>query len=152
MIIRSIFIFSVILLCRIGNSQTISPSYDSLTAVKYGADDYGMKKYVIAFLKKGPNRDLSKEEATKLQNEHMANIGRLAEEGKLVLAGPFLGDGNLRGIYVFAVESLEEAKELTSSDPAIKAGSLIMELHEWYGSAAVMAIPEIHDKVQKISF
>jgi hypothetical protein len=41
---------------------------------------------------------------------------------------------------------------LTNSDPAIQAGSLIMELHEWYGSAAVMAIPGIHDKIQKISF
>ncbi len=147
-----ISIFVLFLLANVSFAQDISPSYDSLTASKYGADDYGMKKYVMAFLKKGPNRDLTKEESIKLQNAHMENIGRLAEEGKLILAGPFFGDSDLRGIYIFDTQSLEEAKELTNSDPAIQAGSLSMELHEWYGSAAVMAIPGIHDKIQKISF
>ena len=58
----------------------------------------------------------------------------------------------MRGIYIFNVETIEEAKKLTETDPAIKAGSLIMELHEWYGSAGLMAVPEIHEKVQKVSF
>ena len=148
-----LFILSLLCFCtNYAAAQDISPTYDSIVAKKYGADDYGMKKYVIAFLKKGPNRDLSEQEANDLQAEHMKNIGKMADEGKLVLAGPFLGEGDLRGIYIFDVQSLQEAEELTNSDPAIKAGSLIMELHEWYGSAALMAIPEIHEKVQKISF
>lgn len=125
-------------------------SFDSIKAKEYGADDYGMKKYVMAFLKKGPNRDLDSLKAAELQNAHMANIGRLAEEGKLVLAGPFFGDGDLRGIYIFDVDNLEEAKQLTNSDPAIKAGSLVMELHEWYGSAAMMAINDLHRSIAKI--
>ena len=49
--------------------------YDAIAAKKYGADEYGMKKYVMAFLKKGPNRDRTKEEAAALQNAHMENIG-----------------------------------------------------------------------------
>lgn len=129
-----------------------SSSYDSIAASKYGADDYGMKQFVIAFLKRGPNRDRSQEEADKLQSAHMANINRLAEEGKLAVAGPFLGDSDLRGIYIFNVKTIAEAEALTNTDPAIKAGSLVMELHEWYGSAAVSAIPEIHETLQKTSW
>ncbi len=133
-------------------AQDSTVVFDSLYAQKLGADDYGMRSYVMAFLKSGPNRDQTEEEAQELQAAHMANIGRLADEGTLVLAGPFLDNGDLRGIYIFAVESVEEAEVLTATDPAIKAGRLIMELHPWYGSAAVMEVGEIHEKISKIKF
>lgn len=134
------------------NSATYSEStYDSVLVEKYGADKYGMKKYVIAFLKRGPNRSTDSVEVTQLQKAHLENINKLAEEGKLVLAGPFFGDDDLRGIYVFNVQSIEQAKKLTETDPAIQKGSLIMELREWYGSAAVVAIPEIHKKLEKVN-
>ncbi|WP_306643613.1 YciI family protein [Sanyastnella coralliicola] len=125
--------------------------YDSLLAARLGADDYGMHQYVMAFLKAGPNRDGTEEERAELQRAHMENIGRLADEGKLVLAGPFLDDGELRGIYIFDVQSIEEAEALTATDPAIQSGSLVMELHPWYGSAAVMQINEIHQQIAKIN-
>ncbi|PLX11617.1 MAG: hypothetical protein C0597_14770 [Marinilabiliales bacterium] len=125
--------------------------YDSTLVNEYGADQYGMKTYVIAFLKRGPNRSKDSVEAARLQKVHLENINQLAEEGKLVLAGPFFGDGDLRGIYVFDVNSIEEAEKLTESDPLIQSGGLIMELHKWYGSAAVMAIPEIHKKLEKVN-
>ncbi len=123
--------------------------YDSAAAIKYEADEYGMKKFVIAFLYRGPNRDRDSIEAAELQKGHMENINRLAEEGKLVLAGPFFGDEDLRGLDVFDVESIAEAEELTKSDPAIQAGSLRMDLKEWYGSAAVTAISDIHSTITK---
>lgn len=126
--------------------------YDSVRAKKYGADPYGMRKYVMAFLKKGPNRTTDSVEAARLQAAHMANIGRMAEAGKLALAGPFLGDGELRGIYIFNVETIAEAEALTNSDPAIKEGSLVMELKEWYGSAGLMMINEVHPTLAKESF
>ena len=134
-------------------NSTLSTSaavYNAEKAKAYGADDYGMKKMVIALLKRGPNRSIDSTKAAALQSAHMANIGKLAEEGKLLVAGPFFGDGDLRGIYVFDVQSIAEAEALTNTDPAIQAGSLKMELHEWYGSAAMMAIPELHKEVQKI--
>ncbi|MEM6804496.1 MAG: YciI family protein [Bacteroidota bacterium] len=130
-------------------TEASAKSYDETLAKKYGADDYGMKKYVMAFLKRGPNRDLDSLKAAELQAAHMANIGKMAEAGKLVIAGPFFGNDDLRGIYIFDVESLEEAKALTETDPAIQAGSLIMELKEWYGSAALMGINEVHPKLAK---
>ncbi len=118
--------------------------FDSIKAKAYGADAYGMKKYVFAFLKKGPNRAIEKDQAMQLQKAHLENIQRLTDLGKLVLAGPFLDGGDIRGIYIFNVESLEEAKTLTETDPAIKAGSLAMELKEWYGSAALIDVNKIH--------
>lgn len=131
------------------STQKSINGYDADLAQKVGADDYGMKKYVIAFLKRGPNRDQEKEESDRLQRAHMDNISKLAEEGKLVLAGPFLDDTDLRGIYIFDVETIEEAEALTKTDPAIQAGSLVMELHPWYGSAATSLVGEWHNKIQK---
>jgi uncharacterized protein YciI len=66
-----------------------------------------------------------------IQKGHMANINRLAEMKKLIAAGPFGDDGRLRGIFVFRVGSLEEAKALTAGDPAVQAGRLAMEIHPW---------------------
>ncbi len=127
-------------------------TYDSILAKKLGADDYGMKHYVMAFLKAGPNREQDSTTAAGIQKAHMANINRLAQEGKLVVAGPFEDDGELRGIFIFNVSTLEEAKALTDTDPAVKAGRLVMELHPWYGSAAMMEINPLHSRISKKSF
>ena len=125
--------------------------FDSLRAAKAGADDYGMRRYVMALLKEGPNRDQDSTEAALLQRAHLDNITRMAEEGKLVMAGPFFDDWEVKGIYIFAVETVEEAEELTRTDPAIQAGRLVMELHPWYGSAALMKAGEIHERLAKES-
>jgi uncharacterized protein YciI len=123
--------------------------YDAALADSLGADQYGMKTYVMAFLKAGPNRGQDSTAAAELQRAHMANITRLAEEGKLVLAGPFADDGELRGIYIFNVSSVEEARRLTETDPAIQAGRLVMELHPWYGSAALMQVNGLHKRLAR---
>lgn len=140
-----IFIFAlfIILSCNTGNK---SQGNNNL-AEELGADQYGMRKYVMAFLYKGPNRPQDSIKAAELQRAHLNNIGRLAEEGVLVLAGPFFGNGELRGIYIFDVETVEEAEKLTATDPAIQAGSLKMELIPWYGTAALMKVNEIHKQL-----
>ncbi|MBO2565327.1 hypothetical protein I6M28_11000 [Shewanella algae] len=124
-----------------------TPAYDKALAHALGADKYGMKPYVMAFLKAGPNRSGSKEQRAELQRAHMSHIQRLAQEGKLVLAGPFIDGGEWRGIYIFDVASLAEAEALTASDPAVQAGSLIMELKAWYGSAALLEVNRIHTRI-----
>lgn len=86
----------------------------------------------FAFLTRGEKWTPEKTPATEeIQKGHMANINRLAEMKKLIAAGPFGDDGRLRGIFVFRVGSLEEARALTATDPAVQAGRLAMELHTW---------------------
>ena len=126
-------------------------NYDSVLAKKLGADEYGMRHYVMAFLKNGPNKTMDSAQRSQILMAHLKNIGRLAKEGKLVVAGPFLDNGNFAGVYIFNVTTIEEAKTLTATDPAVKAGVFDMELHPWYGSAAMMQIVETHNKLQKYS-
>lgn len=161
---KQLFVFAtgVLLLTSCGTSETpesnetseekietLNEQFDAKLAKELEADDYGMHNYVMAFLKSGPNRDQDSLEAIKLQRAHLDNIKRLADEGKLVVAGPFLDDSEVRGIYIFNVATVEEAEALTKTDPAIKAGRLVMELHPWYGSAALMQVPKVHKKVSK---
>ncbi len=126
--------------------------YDSALARELNADDFGMRPYVMAFLYRGMNKTLSKDSMNSLQKAHLKNISRLAADGLLSLAGPFLDTGNLRGIYVFNVPTLAEADSLVQTDPAIQAGTLKMELKKWYGPASLTMIPELNLKVQRASF
>jgi len=127
------------------------PAYNAQLAQKLGADQYGMKTYVMAFLRSGPVKITDSVERAKLQNAHLKNIMRLAAEGKLIIAGPFLDNQEIRGIFVFNVATVDEAKKLTETDPAIKAGVLVMELHPWYGSAALVETVDIHKTIEKKS-
>ncbi len=142
-------ILSASMVCHAQDSTKTKPVYDAALAKKLGADEYGMKKYVLAFLKRGPHRLTDSVAAMKLQMAHLKNIGKLAAEGKLIVAGPFLDDQDIRGIFIFNVETVEEAKKLTETDPAIQAGSLVMELHPFYCSAALMEVVPIHNTIQK---
>jgi uncharacterized protein YciI len=91
-----------------------------------------MKQYWMVFLKKGPHRDQDSVTAAKLQQSHMANIDRLASLGKILVAGPFGDDGDLRGIFIMDCKNEEEAKELCGTDPAVQAGRLALEIHPWW--------------------
>lgn len=130
-------------------SQTIG--YDAALARRLNADEYGMHPYVMALLKPGPKRDQTPDEAKRLMKAHLENINRLAEQGSLVLAGPFSDEGPFAGIYVFKVKTIDEARALTATDPAIQAGRLEMELHPWYGSAALQEVNAIHKRLEKSS-
>lgn len=146
-------IIDVMVLLLMTNLSVAQQDYDAELAQSLGADDYGMKIYVLALLKPGPNQDQDQETAQQLQQAHLANIRRLAESGQLVLAGPFMpNEQDLRGIYVFDVATVEAAKQLTETDPAIQAGRLRMELIPWYGSATLPMINQWHKKISKKSF
>ena len=138
-----------------GYSQTadkpVNPKYDAELAKKLGGNDNGMKTYVMVILKTGPNDATIKgKEREDLFKGHMANIGRLADEGKLAVAGPFgKNDRTYRGLYIFNVTTVEEAQKIAETDPAVKAGIFVAEMTPWFGSASLMATPEIHKKISK---
>lgn len=126
-----------------------NPNYDAALAAKLGADDRGMKMYVLCFLKTGPLKVDDAKKRSELMAGHFDMINRLAAEGKLVLAGPFSEGGEFRGIYVFDVKTIEEAQKLTETDPSIKEGYFKVELIKWYGSAALMEVNGTHSKLTK---
>lgn len=97
-------------------------------------DTFLMQQYFIAFLKKGPNRNQSKEEADSLQALHMAHLGRMYEEGFADISGPFGDDGDIRGITIYNVPTLKMADSLANLDPMVKAGRLVIEVHPWWAA------------------
>ena len=139
-----------LLACATAPAQPPSPAgYDPALAQRLGADERGMRQYVLVILKTGPATNLSDEERTRLFNGHMANINRLAEAGQLVVAGPLgANQRQYRGIFIFAVSSVEEAAALVATDPAVEAGVFAYEAYPWYGSAALMELPTIHQRLQ----
>jgi uncharacterized protein YciI len=131
-------------------SQETKSTYDEKLAKSLNADERGMKQYVFCILKTGSNTTATDEEKKELFKGHMDNITRLAQEGKLALAGPFMkNERNYRGLYIFNVNTIEEAKALVATDPAVKANIFEAELTPWYGTAALQEILKIHEKLTK---
>jgi uncharacterized protein YciI len=92
-----------------------------------------LKQYFFVMLVRGPKAsDIDSLSLVKIQEGHMANINKMAESGKLQIAGPFGDDGNWRGIFIFDVATEEEVKELLKDDPAIQSGRLAYEIHPWW--------------------
>jgi len=91
--------------------------------------------FILVLLVRSPKApDMPKAELDKLQEAHIANIHRLADEGKLFKAGPtedFSGR-NVRGIFIFKTDSVDKAKEWVATDPTVKAGRLTPEFMKWY--------------------
>ncbi|MEZ5425135.1 MAG: YciI family protein [Pyrinomonadaceae bacterium] len=148
----SLFVSTAGVFAQTGKSPDKAPAepvYDAELAGQLGADEYGMRSFVLVILKTGPAKITDEKKRKELFEGHFANMGRLAKEGKLVLAGPFVEGGENRGLFVFDVKTIEEARALVDSDPSVKAGIFKAELIKWYGSAALLKIHEIHSKIQK---
>ena len=153
---RSIYlicVLSILLFAGAASGQKteslLPANYDEALAKKLGADELGMRSYVLVILKTGPKRVPDGKERTDMFAGHFANMKRLADAGKLVLAGPLDGVDGWRGLYVFAVSEIDDAKKLTETDPVIIKGEMIGEYHKYYGSAGLMMINEIHSRIAK---
>ena len=126
-----------------------NPRFDSNLAQQTGADDNGMGGSVLVILKTGGTRVPDGPDRNEMFKGHFANINRLAGEGKLVLAGPLDGVDGWRGLFVFATSDIEEAKKLIATDPVVTKGEMVPEFHKYYGSAALVLVNDLHDKVSK---
>jgi uncharacterized protein YciI len=92
----------------------------------------GMTVYYMGIISRGP--EWTQEETPQtiaLQEQHLAYIDTLSKDGVMVLAGPFLHDGTMRGIFLFKTDSFDAAKKLSQNDPAVKAGRLIVDVYPW---------------------
>src|SRR5271170_8141588 len=113
-----VLLFSLIALA--GSAFAQAPAQSSANSAQY---------FFVLLNRPANAPQMSKEAGEKLQEEHMANIRKMAAEHKLVIAGPFLDDTALRGIFVLQAESAALAREWADSDPAVKAGRLAAEVH-----------------------
>lgn len=147
------FLLFCVALGASAKAQKPNPDYDAALAKEYGADERGMKMYVLVMLKSGTNTTATKLETDSAFKGHFANMGRLVEENKLIVAGPFeKNDKNYRGLFILNTSSLDEAREIVATDPAVKANLLGADLFNWYGSAALAAYLKISEKVGKVKF
>lgn len=149
--LKPILFCLAILSCTSASAQ--QTTYNKHLADSLGADEYGMKSYVLVILKTGSNTTAAKPVVDSLFKGHMANIEKLAKEGKLVVAGPIhKNEKQYRGIFILNVKTIEEANSLLQTDPAVKGKLLDAELYKWYGSAALPLYLPSHDKVTKTKF
>lgn len=156
---KYLLIVATLLLTNLTNGQTksgkdsmnLNINYDKALAEKLGGDEYGMKSYFFVILKTGMNKPEDKNLINKSFEGHMVNIHRLVKENKLIVAGPFeKNNQNYRGLFIFNnIKTLQEAKDLLQTDPAISAGLLDYEIFNWYGSAALPEYLPVSDKIWK---
>ena len=103
-----------------------------------------MAIYYIYLLRKGsvwtPD---STPETEALQEAHLANFRRLADIGKVVINGPLVDSlmtgGDIRGVGVLKAASLREARDLLNTDPSVRAGRLVFEVHLWMINKGILA-------------
>ena len=130
-----------------GAGEAPKPPYEPALARSLGADEYGMRRYVLVILKTGPNKVAAGPERDEMFKGHFANMARLAAAGKLALAGPFDGVDGWRGLFIFAVPDITEAQALVATDPVIIKGEMVAEYHAYYGSAALMLVNDAHGRI-----
>lgn len=131
--------------------ETTTSGFNAELAKELGADAYGMRSYVFVTIKTGPNDATITDETERAElfKGHFENMGKWAEEGKLVLAGPFMDTPPKRGLFIFDVATIEEAQELVKDDPTVASGIFELEYAKYYGSAALKKVNEIHGTIQE---
>ncbi|MEO1049895.1 MAG: YciI family protein [Bacteroidota bacterium] len=110
---------------------------NDLCAQNEGAPSEIVKYYFVELITNPDRPELPKAQVDSIQGAHMANIGRMAQEGTLMLAGPFENGG---GIFILKVESMAAAEKLVARDPAVQAGRLLTEIRPWYTAKGMFAI------------
>lgn len=105
--------------------------------------DPSLVTYYFGLITKGPNFEAySLEDRAKIQKLHLDNISRLAGLGKLLVAGPFSDNGEWRGIFIYKCATIEEARALAATDPAVQTGRLKVEIHPWMTEKGTILDPE----------
>lgn len=143
-----LFWLSLVFAVSLAHGQ--GPGFDQELAESLGADDYGMKSYTFVILKTGSVVVNDEQEKQTLMRGHLDNITRLADEGKLIVAGPFgKNDLNYRGLFILTTPSTDEARDMLKTDPAIAAGVFDIEVLPWYGAAALGTYLETQERITK---
>jgi uncharacterized protein YciI len=93
-----------------------------------------LDSYTFVLLKRGPRAlEFSDEELERLQEQHLAHLRAMTEQGHLLIAGPFSEqpDESLRGFCLYRTD-LEETRRLAESDPSVQAGRMAVDIMTWW--------------------
>ena len=102
---------------------------------------WSMRTYVLTFLYRGAYSPADPAKAEELQRAHLAYFHTLRRSGKMILAGPFLDEGELRGICLYDSDSVEEVRAICLKDPAVIAGAFRVDVHPWYAAKGITFVP-----------
>ena len=101
------FLFLLILSFSLSATcQTDNPKFEKLLADSLGADDYGMKSYILVILKTGPKKIEDKKVLDSLFKGHMDNISVMASNGKLSFSFFCAGAVEIHNIQMHVIASL----------------------------------------------
>ena len=103
------------------------------------------EQFQLVILRAGDNPpQIQREEAMEIQKQHLAHMGGLARQGKILVAGPFSDqpDKTMRGMCIYRCASIDEARQLAEGDPAVKAGRLKVEVLTWNVEKGYMTFPK----------
>ena len=89
------------------------------------AESHPNRTYIVGLLRRGPNA------TSEFISLKLASLEAWKKAGAIVIGGQCLHDNELRGLYIFTVDSIEAAEALVSGDPAIQSGELQFEFHGW---------------------
>ena len=132
MLTRFVCGLAFLALANLASAEEAKPSPSSQPHSSAPAE---FDSFIVVLLVRPPNApDLPKTELEQLQEKHLANIRRLADEGKILKAGPFedYSGRNVRGMFILKTDSLEQARSWVGTDPSVKAGRLAPEYLKWY--------------------
>jgi len=110
---------------------------------------FEMESVQLVLLLRAPTwKALPAEESAALQKQHIAHLTAMGEAGKMVVAGPFSdqADPAYRGVCIYRVGSVAEARALAEQDPVVKAGQLRVEAMTWWYGKGYMTFPKAGEK------
>ena len=116
----------------------ILPMFTTAQEEKNLNEKFEMKEYYLVFLKEGPHRNQDSVTASKIQERHLAYLTKMYDDDKMSICGPLMDENAIKGMCVYHVGSLEEAKRLAEGDPAVKSGRLLVEVHPWYSAKGMI--------------
>jgi uncharacterized protein YciI len=103
------------------------------------------EQYQLVILRAGDNpQQLPRERVQEIQKQHLAHMEQLAQQGKILVAGPFTDqpDKTMRGMCIYRCGSVDEARQLAEQDPAVVAGRLRVEVLTWNVEKGYMEFPK----------
>lgn len=149
MVRHALLLASLLAAAGPGAARAAEPAtFDAELARRTGADERGMRQYVLVILKSSATPVPKGEARDAMFRGHFANMERLAAEGKLAVAGPLDGKDGWRGLFVLSVPDIDTARDVVATDPVVAQGEMVPEFHVLYSSAALMLVGELHAKLQ----